>query len=237
MSRVRLRIAQLSVLATLSFCASSSLANSYYNIENMSPWSTCSSCAAAGGTGPGVYHWVNYWAGSPSLDGSSAQFYISGGFPYADAIWWKQLGGNGGATHFTYDLYFYIKNPSASEALEFDINQSTGGRKYIFGTQCGVHYDYQWDVWDPANHTWRKTGVPCSVKAYAWNHLTWQVYRSNGWVHYVSVTLNGVKSYINRSYYSAGSSAYEINVAFQMDQTSAHVPYSVWLDKVTLNYW
>jgi hypothetical protein len=90
---------------------------------------------------------------------------------------WRQLGANSGATRFIYDVYFYIKNPRASEALEFDTNQTTGGRRYVYGTQCGINYDHQWDVWDTAAKTWRKTGIGCSVKAYAWNHLTWEYKR------------------------------------------------------------
>jgi hypothetical protein len=225
------------VIAPLFLLVSTGLATNLPNIENMAPWETCSSCALRGGAGASVAHSVAYNVPSPSLSGSSTQFNISGSFPYANAVWWKQLGGNDSATHFTYDLYFYIKNPGASEALEFDVNQSTGGRKYIMGTQCGINYDHQWDVWDTAGRTWRPTSIPCTVNAYAWNHLTEEFYRANSRIYYVSLTINGTKYYINRNYASISSGASEINVAFQMDQTGARIPYSVWLDNVTLNYW
>lgn len=231
-----IRLALVVALATVLFSASA-FAGSFPSIERWMPWQTCASCALAGGSGPSVNHYM--WAGvtSPSLDGDSTQFVINGGFPYADAIWWKQLGGDSNAAHFLYDLYFYIADTGASEALEFDVNQSTGGRKYTFGTQCGVNYDHQWDVWDTAGYHWRPTGVPCNVLPNTWNHYTGEFYRANGRTTVVSITLNGVKSYVNATYNSIPSRAYEVNVVFQMDQTAVHRAYSVWLDQVSLNTW
>lgn len=204
-------------------------------IESMTGWDTCARCAGRGGTGPATPHYISYNVSSPSMDGRSAKFTNAGTVSYSDAIWWKQLGANDGHTHFVYDLYFYIKDTSAAQALEFDVNQSAGGRKYIFGTQCGVNHDHQWDVW--GNNTWIKTGIGCSVAPYKWNHLVAEFFRANGRVYYVSVTLNGAKHYINRSYASIGSGAREINVAFQMDQTIVHRTFDTWLDKVTLRQW
>jgi hypothetical protein len=203
------------------------------NIDQMTGWSSCDRCAGIGAKGPRANEWMTHTS-SPSMDGKSAMFNISSGTPYADALWWRELGPNDGASHFIYDVYFYIKNPGASEALEFDMNQTAGGRRYVYGTQCGVNYDHQWDVWDTAVGTWRKTGIGCSVKAYAWNHLTWEYYRSGGKIHFVAVTLNGRKSYVNRTYGSRSRSGPEINVAFQMDLTGSHTTYQVWLDKFTL---
>lgn len=205
------------------------------NIDSMTGWTTCERCAGEGGTGPATPHYVVYNISSPSMDGRSAKFTNAGTVSYSDAIWWRQLGANDGHSHFVYDLYFYIKDVAAAQALEFDVNQSAGGRKYIFGTQCGVNHDHQWDVW--GNGRWNPTGVGCSVKPYAWNHLVAEFYRANGQVHYVAVTLNGNKHYINRTYGSIGSGAREINVAFQMDQTIVHRTFDTWLDKVTLRHW
>jgi hypothetical protein len=209
--------------------------NVHTNIDQMQGWETCDRCAGAGGTGPSVPHYVAYGISSPSMDGQSVQFTNAGTMPYSDAIWWKQLGADDNVTHFVYDLYFYIKDPRQAEALEFDVNQSAGGLKYIFGTQCGINEDHQWDVW--GNNRWIPTGVGCPVNAYAWNHLTAEFYRQNGMVHYVAITLNGNKAYINRAYGAVGSGANEINVAFQMDQVIWHPTFSVWLDRVNLTQW
>ncbi len=210
----------------------------YSNIDQMSGWTSCGTCAGAGGNGSVVPFSMSEYQSSPSMDGASAAFWIGSGTPYSDALWWKQLGANSGASHFTYDLYFYYTSASSPQALEFDVNQSVGGYKYIFGTQCAIRGDGTWDVWDNINARWASTGVACTVPpTYTWNHLTWQLERVNGQLHFISVTLNGVTHYINRYYSPRSSSASELNVAFQMDGNYAGVSYKVWLDKVTLKAW
>lgn len=211
----------------------------YSNVDQMSGWASCNSCAGPGGNGAAVPYSMTQNISSPSLDGKSAQFWLGGSTPYSAALWWKQLGANGGVSNFVYDLYFYIKNPSASQALEFDLNQSGWGKKWIFGTQCDYKDHKDWDVWDTANHVWVKTGIACNPPAaYAWNHLVLEFQRtSTGMAKFVAVTLNGTKSYINRSFWPQGSSVQELNVAFQMDGNGSQTNYSVWLDKVKLAAW
>lgn len=206
----------------------------FTKIESMQGWETCSSCAGEGGTGPATPHWVQYNVASPSIDGSSAQFTNAGTVPFSNAIWWRQLGANAGAANFVYDLYFYINDTAAAQVLEFDVNQSVGGKKYIWGTECGIAWDRQWFVW--GNNRWNATGIGCNALPSSWNHLTLEFSRANGGVNFVAVTLNGQKNYINRSYAPIGSGVNEINVAFQMDQSVLHRTFSTWLDNVSLNY-
>ncbi|HLJ86217.1 MAG TPA: Ig-like domain-containing protein [Candidatus Angelobacter sp.] len=207
-------------------------------IETMPGWESCTVCAGVNAHGPVAAYGSQQNVKSPSLNGRSMQFNIGGKTPYADAIWWKQLGASNSATHFQYDLDFYITAPQFAEALEFDVNQSIGSRKFIFGTECNIKGGGVWDVWDTANATWRHTGVGCSAPAaYKWHHLTWEFYRDNAATHFVAVTLDGVKHYVNYTYYSRAVSANEINVAFQMDGDYAQHPYAAWLNNVTLRYW
>lgn len=175
----------------------------------------------------------------PSMDGKSVQFWLGGSTPYSNALWWKQLGANDNARHFVYDIYFYVKTPQYAQALEFDLNHSVGGKKYIMGTQCNIRDGGQWDVWDGTAERWRGTGIACTVPpAYTWNHLVEEfTHDSSGNVTFVSVTLNGQKSYINKTYGSGGSGVRELNTAFQMDGDYAQHAYSVWLDKVSLSAW
>jgi hypothetical protein len=210
------------------------------NIDQLTGWESCTTCAGAGGAGPNASYSMSQFVGSPSMDGASAQFSIGGSIPYSNALWWKQLGGNNAATHFVYDLWFYLTQPQNAQALEFDVNQSAGGYKYIFGTQCDIRHTGQWEIWDGAAKAWRQTGVACPVPAAnTWHHLVEEFQRdSNGLATFVSITLDGVKYNINQTSWSIGSSvSSEINVAFQMDGDYAQHPYSAWLDKVTLSYW
>ena len=225
------------LLASLVLAVAASATTTYSNIDGMSGWSSCTTCAGRNGSGPTASFSMLRGISSPSLDGSSVQFNLGGSTPYANALWWKQLGGNSGATHFVYDLYFYLKTPTAAQALEFDINQSANGHKYIFGHECDFKGSHTWRVWSPST-SWTSTGIGCSVvKAYTWNHLTLEVQRINGQAKFIAITLNGNKHYVNRAFNPQGSSVSEINVAFQMDGNSTMTDYSTWLDKVKLTYW
>ena len=207
-------------------------------IEQMTGWQSCTTCAGAGGNGPTASFSTQQFVGSPSLNGKSMRFNIGGSKPYSDALWWKQLGAQNGASHFQYDVEFYLTAPQYAEALEFDINQANGSRKFIFGTQCNIKNGGVWDVWDTAGGAWHHTGVACQMpSAFTWHHLIWEVYRDSTATHFVAVTLDGVKHYVNMSFNSRAQSGNELNVAFQMDGDYAQHSYSTWLNYVTLRYW
>jgi hypothetical protein len=207
------------------------------NIDQMTGWASCTVCAGANAAGPvAIYSMVENQA-SPSLDGASAKFSISGTTPYSDALWWKQLGAADTATHLKYDVAFYITNPGVAQALEFDNNQSNGVHKFIYGTQCNIKGNH-WDVWGNAAGNWISTGIACSAPtAFVWHHLTWEFQRTSTNVIFVGFTYDGMTHYVNRSYPARSSSVHEMNVAFQMDGDFAMHAYSTWLDKVTLTYW
>lgn len=206
----------------------------YNQIQTMSGWQTCNSCA---GSGP-VNHSMTQHIHSPSLTNNSTKYSLGGNSPYHDAIWWKQLGTNSGATHFTYDLYFYLTAPGAAQALEFDMNQSVSGRKFIFGTECNIRGAHQWDVWDTAGGRWVHTGIACSTPpAYQWNHLVLQFQRVGNQTKFISVTLNGHLNYINRTFNTFGVNASELNAAVQLDGDYNQQNYSMWVDKMTVTAW
>lgn len=217
--------------------ATPSGATTYANVNSISGWSSCGACAGAGGNGPTVPYSLSQYVSSPSMDGHAAHFWIGGSTPYGDALWWKELGANANVSHFTYDVYFYYKNAGAVQALEFDTNQNVGGRRYIFGTQCNVAAK-QFDVWNTASAYWMHTGIACSAPpTYTWNHLTWEFERVNGQTHFIAVTFNGKKSYVNKYGGSRAAGGGELNVAFQMDEVGSHINYDVWIDKLTLTAW
>lgn len=216
-----------------------SSAKTFSDIDQWSGWENCDKCAAIGANGPTNPHSITQNVANPSMDGRSAQFWIGGNTPFADALWWKQLGGNDGTSHFVYDLYFYVKDLTA-QALEFDANQGFNSQRYIMGTQCALNGDKQWDVWDAKAGHWVATGVSCmDVKPYTWNHLVEEFERVNGQTHFISITLNGQKHYINR--YSGPqpipSNVHELNVAIQLDMNSKAQGQTMWVDKIKLSAW
>jgi hypothetical protein len=160
-------------------------------------------------------------------------------------LWWKSLSSAIGNTtamhHFIYDTYFMVDNSSAVQSLEFDINQFVNGHSLIFGTQCNVLDGNNWDVWDNRNNQWVHTGVWCGAPvAWQWHHVTVEVERASDggdWLHYIAITLDGNKYYIDRWYPPAWSGWTGVTVNVQRDTDYAGHGYSTWLDKLTLSYW
>ena len=207
------------------------------DIDQMPGWDNCGACSGIGAKGPVVPYSMSEGVQNPSMDGKSAVFWIGGTASFGSAIWWKQLGGNDGITHFVYDLYFFPNNLGASQAMEFDVNHSAGGKKYIYGTECDIVSGHKWRVWDTINAHWMDTGASCYPNQNSWNHLTWELERVGDKTHFIAVTLNGYRQVVDKYYTAKPSGVHEINVAFQMDGNRAQDDYQVWLDKVSLYYW
>jgi hypothetical protein len=212
-------------------------ATTRYNVDQID-WNSCTVCAGAGGQGSAATHWFKRGVSSPSRDGAATHFFLGGSDPYSNAYWWSPLATNSTATNFTYDLYFYMKNPGAAQALEFEVNQGLDGKKYIFGVQCGFK-SHAWRVYDAYNHKWVATSKTCTVPtAYKWHHAVFEFHRTSaGKSQFISITINGEKSYVNRYYSPKSSSLKTVNVAFQMDGNSSQTDYSVWLDSMKVSWW
>jgi hypothetical protein len=225
----------LFVLSAASLRSSAQTVKS--QIQRMTGWQSCDACAGTNGAGPSASLSTSAGIKSPSLSGNSRVFSLSSGTPYADGLWWKQLGPANTATNLRYDLDFYLTTPQYSQALEFDANQANGSHRWVFGTECNIASG-NWDVWANAAGSWKSTGIPCKAPAaYKWHHLTWEFKRTSTQVIYVAFTLDGVKHYVNRTYPAKSSGVHELNVAFQMDLRGNHVAYKTWLDNVKLTYW
>ncbi len=213
-------------------------------IQNLPLWDPCSAvfppghpragqlCAAGLGTAVST---ITQKQSMPSLSGSSAKFTMGGPAGYSNMLWTKYLGGGSAPTHFIYDLSFYIDHPEFAQALEFDVNQTFGGNRWVFGTECNLKADGVFDVWDGVKG-WQPTTVPCkSLPANQWIHLVWTFERVGNQVHYISVQLNGTTYPLDLyKSFQPGWVMEGIDVAFQMDGDFRQDPYNVWLDNVTL---
>jgi hypothetical protein len=208
----------------------------------MPGWQWCSAqlnhsvCAA--GLGNATSTKTDHQA-SPSRDGSSSKFDIAGRTGYSNALWWKTLTPDSSVSHFVYDLWFYVDHPDFSQALEFDTNQTSGGTRWVFGTECNFKDTGKWDLWDGKSGKWVPSAVPCTpFSANAWHHLVWQFERTGNQVHYVSLSVDGQTISVD-VYHDAqpNFSGEDIDVAFQMDGDSTQQSYNVWLDQVTLTQW
>lgn len=212
----------------------------FNNIEEMNNWTSCDVCSGAGGAGAETPHWIAQNITTPSLDGNSAEFHLEPAVKYASALWWRQLGVYDSMTHFQFEGDFFFADSTAPQALEFDVNQSLGGWKYIFGTECDfrgkAHY---WRIYDATRH-WVSTGVPCTpTVANTWHNFKWEFERTaDGHTRFLAVTVDGVRTTVN-TYFTPRSqpTARELNVAVQLDGNSVMTPYSTWVDNLKLTAW
>lgn len=215
------------------------------DIQTLPGWQSCSAlyppgsaragqiCAA--GLGNAVSSMIPGQS-TPSLDGNSTKFTMGGPTGYSNELYFESLGGGTNLTHFVYDVWFLVDNPAVPEALEFDVNQTFGGLRWTWGTECAFKDSGKWDVWDPLNEKWVRTAVPCNpFPANTWIHLIWNFERVNGQVHYISVSVNGLVSKVDAFFQPQQKWTLEdINIAFQMDGDFRQDPYNVWLDEMTL---
>jgi hypothetical protein len=173
---------------------------------------------------------------SPSLDGKSTKFFVGGSTPYSHGLWWKRLGdGESGSRNLVLDIYYYLKTPSASGGLEFNANQSVGGKRYQFSVQCSYILKI-WQVWDTYNGRWSKTAAPCTLApAYKWQHVVFEFQRtSENKARFISINVDGKKMYIDKRFSPKGTSATSLGIHFQLNGNKYQTDYSAWVDKLKL---
>ena len=136
-------------------------------------------------------------------------------------------------TDFTYDVYFWIKDASVSQAVEFDINQFFGGKSFIWGHECRIAGGHQWDTWNNQTKHWVPSGIPCNPLSGAWNHLIIHVQRTpNNQLLFNTITLNGKTATLNRYDTPTATSWHGITINYQIDGNINGTPYNVFVDKL-----
>jgi hypothetical protein len=233
--------------------------NQFTNLQQKSGWkgyallpplyNICSSCVPGG---PQTTWSMTQGVTSPTLSGKSSRMDIGGQTQYSDVLWNNHLIGDfssqglpdtnksvvPSAHNFTYDVYFYATDVSASQALEFDINQFVNGQSFIWGHECRIMGGHEWDIWDNPGQKWHATGIPCNPVSNSWNHLVIQVQRtSDNHLLFKSISLNGQTATLNYYESPTPTTWYGVTINYQQDGNYKQEPYSIWLDKLTFSYW
>ncbi len=207
-------------------------------IQNMGGWQSCSDCAGGGATTG------NYWSAanqsSPSMSGSSREFYV-GGKAWSNALWYNKVGsGYSWAWHFLWDFWVRFDSTSAAHAhsAEYDIWQVIGGREYMMGTQCNFETGV-WDVWDSKNFQWKPTGIGCPrFSADQWHHIQWYIERQGSNYHYGVLVVDGNAHFLDRTYTTDPVGRDDsVGVQFQLDENGSGTPLHEWVDNVKLAIW
>jgi len=213
-----------------------SYATVFSNIDN-NTFNACSS-NCAGGNSTSNY-WQAGWQGSPSLDGSSRQFF-NGGSAWANVLWYKEWSGYSSASNYLWD--FWVRFDSGIYDLhsaEFDVYAAKGGWELMAGSQCSFGNN-RWDLWDQANFRWVGTSIPCPRwSAGSWHHIQWYVTRpSYNQYKYVTLVVDGKSYAVNRTFYGEHNGwGDKVGQQFQLDLGPSGADTHEWIDKVKLSVW
>ncbi|MBW8869510.1 MAG: hypothetical protein JF563_01815 [Acidobacteriales bacterium] len=227
----------------------------FADLQSQSGWSgfallppafgICTTCKSSG---PELnWSWIPN-VSSPSMSGKSTKSVYGGGtVQWGDVLWNNHLIGSSSSqglydwsrtlvqqyTDFTYDVYFWIKDASVSQAVEFDINQFFGGKSFIWGHECRIAGGHQWDTWNNQTKHWVPSGIPCNPLSGAWNHLIIHVQRTpNNQLLFNTITLNGKTATLNRYDTPTATSWHGITINYQIDGNINGTPYNVFVDKL-----
>src|ERR1700749_1799892 len=90
------------------------------DIQTLPGWESCTACT---GNAMAVYSMTEGATAPAMAVTKSEQFQLlNGTLPFGAALWFKFLGAHNSATHFVFDLFFYVDNPAAAQAIEFTVN-------------------------------------------------------------------------------------------------------------------
>jgi hypothetical protein len=208
--------------------------------DSTTNWSDCGSTGCAGGANGTSNYWTAPFQGSPSLDGSSRQFY-NGGSAWSNVLWIKKLGAQSWASNFLWDFWVQFDSGAANNlwTAEYDLWQSVNHKEFMIGSQCNFGLGV-WDIWNAATNSWIRTSIPCKRFAPGtWHHIQWYVQRvSSNQYRYKTLVVDGVAYNLNQTFYANSTSwADSMGVQWQLDLNASGVDAHEWIDKVKLTIW
>jgi hypothetical protein len=198
-----------------------------------------------GGT-PGTAHFSSvYPARTPSGD-SARKFYMTY-TRHGGVRWHISFAKSASATHFVYDTYVYLANPSQVANIELDMNQvMSDGRTVILGMQCSS-YSNRWEfAYVKSGTHWRASSIPCNPKTWkanTWHHVQIASHRSStGVATYDYVNLDGAHHAFSNATVNAaehlGWAPGTLLINFQLDGASAGSgSITAFAHKMTVFHW
>jgi hypothetical protein len=133
----------------------------------------------------------------PSLD-NARKFYMTYS-KRAGVRWHNSFAKDAAATHFIYDTYVYLANPSQVANVEMDMNHvMANGETVILATQCSSYSKtWEYSIRNSSSH-WMKTGIACNPKTWSantWHHIQIASHHTtSGTVTYDWVNVDGKHS-------------------------------------------
>jgi hypothetical protein len=182
-----------------------------------------------------------------SADNAAREYYMT----YTGAsgeLFHLSFGTDLNATHFVYDAYVYVTDPSQLANLEMDMNDvMPDGQTVILGTQCSF-YSKSWEYTYQSGGTfhWHPSNIPCNPETWSaktWHHIQIASHRDSvGTATYDWVGVDGV--YSNFQNASANSSRQlgwargDLLINFQIDGSSkGSGSNTIYTDQLTVYRW
>jgi len=186
-----------------------------------------------------------YPAKTPLYD-DAREFYMTYS-AHGGERWHLSFAKSATATHFVYDTYVYLVDPSQVANIELDMNQvMSNGKTVIYGTQCSS-YTKTWEFTTVSGGShWHSSNIACNPKNWAantWHHIQIASHRnSSGDVTYDWVNVDGTHSvFKNATGYSAESLGWahgDLLINFQLDgANSGSGSITAYIHKMTIFRW
>ena len=215
-------------------------------IQSLTSWIAATDTSGGGG---GSANGSTQIVQTPSMSGAARAFTTtfsnSGDERYA-----VTFGEDTASTHFLYDGWIYIADPSAAIAnLEMDMNQVlANGQTVIFGFQCDG-YSGTWDYTENAGtpeapvDEWVHSAAACNPRSWqpdVWHQVQISYQRDDaGNVTYNTVWLDGSEQPLNVTVPSAFALGWGSTLLtnFQVDGLGSGGSSTVYLDNLTVFRW
>lgn len=211
------------------------------NIQNQNGWQTCGGCGNnSGGTGTGPSYGISQGMSSPSLSGSSADFWTNGGPAYSGGYYFiEQPTVPRPVTYLKYEFDIYIPSQwvNTPQALEWECQENANGYTYNFAFQADYGSGH-WRVFNYTTKNWEDTGIQMQpFSGGTWHHVISMFHASGTQTVHDSITVDGVTKAVNVTHnalYTGNGS--ELTNGFQVDLNQNGAGYQVYVDnmKVTL---
>ena len=209
------------------------------NIQKQAGWQTCGGCGNDGGGGTAPAYGFTQTISSPSLSGSSTDFWIHGGPAYTGGYYFIEqppVPNPVSYLRYEFDLYLPSQYASAPQALEFECQQNANGYTYNYAWQA----DYSTKTWRVFNYTTKHwEGTPIAFQPFApdtWHHII-AVYHAQGTqIFHDSITVDGVTynaNVVHDALFTGNGP--ELTNAFQVDLDGSSTPYDVYVDNMKLS--
>lgn len=202
----------------------------------------------------GVYcegspEWSFGEAEAPERKGKALRCSITGGEPYSNAHFYRDLPGDAGARRFEMTIDFFYQptstfnneaGPSVLQGLEFTMNKWNGGWRWEWALQwqnVGAGAP-QWCYWDPHQaQKWVPLEIKGPLAGETWHTLVMKGRIKKNQVSFESFKIDGVTHALDLIIQPAAvpNDHNRLAVAVQLDGNATQAPFDLFIDDLELD--